>query len=132
MVNHYRYFVKPVQGDALVLGALGLNLPEGSALDDALAKSDIGASRVREIFKQSDVLGPAMATTAVVYWMVPKAAAAAMRQDAERLQRDVGVAAPGEVFEADCTWSDAAGASAIAKVLCARALARVSGVTAAT
>lgn len=129
LINHYLYFIKPSKGDELVIGALAMNLPVGSALDDALSHSMIGASRVRDLFEQSKMLGPAMEKTAVVYWLVPKASVQAMRLDADRLQHHIGIAAPGEIFEESCIWSDEAGASAIARVLCARALAHACGFT---
>lgn len=128
LVNHYRYFVKPTQGCALVIGVLALNLPAGAQLEDALARSLVGASRVRNLFEQSKVLAPAMAATALVYWLVPKAQAEEMRQDAERLQRDLGLTTPGQVIEADCVWSNEIGVGEVARNLCVQALARESGV----
>jgi adenylate cyclase len=130
LTNHYRYFVNPAPGDQLVVGVIALSLPEGARLDDALAHSPLGAGRVQNIFAPSKLLAPAMAATTIVYWLVPTIHAADMRQDAERLQSELGLERQGRLFEAGCVWSQQSGAGQITRQLCVDALAHESFSTA--
>ena len=105
------------------MGVIALSVPEGARLDHALAHSSLGAGRVQNIFAESKLLAPAIASTTIVYWLVPMTYAPDMRQDAERLQSELGLEGQGHLFEAECVWSHQNGAGQITRQLCVDALA---------
>ena len=123
LVNHYRFFITPAPGDSVTVGVIALNLPENAGLDEALAKSRFGASRVLGLFAASKVLAPAMENTALVYWLVNQQDSQKIREDAAQLQIQLGQAATTPVFMGECVWSKKHGAGQITQDLCLRALA---------